>query len=315
MEDVLLTEKIIDSFINEQVIVVPYAIRDIQSANRITKQLYLTHIGYYPKATNHLRVRKEGCSEYIFICCTNGKGWISHNKGEHVIKKDQLYIIPAFEPHKYGSDNKDPWSIFWFHFKGENIDMFASIMSKVITIDKSDKSRQEDQIIMFQEMHQNLKMGYSQENLEYISFCLMHFLASIKYPSQYREINKTYENDTIGNAILFMRDHLEKKVTLEEIANHVRYSPSRLISIFREKTSFTPIVYYNQLKMQRACFYLQFSTLKVKEIAFRLCFCDPFHFSKIFSQEIGITPTEYRKQYQDLNRNFGYSIIFKKAKP
>ena len=304
MEEVLLTEKIIDSFLNEHVVVVPYAIRDIQAANRITKQLYLTHIGYYPKATNHLREREEGCNEYIFIYCTNGKGWISHNKVVHSIKKDQLYIIPAYEAHKYGSDHKDPWSIFWFHFKGENANMFTSIMSRVITIDNSDKGRQRDRILMLQEIFQNFKMGYSQENLEYISFCLMHFLASIKYLSQSMEINKAYENDIIEETIIFMRDHLEEKIALEDIAKHVKYSPSRLISIFRERTSYTPIVYYNQLKMQRACYYLQFSTMKIKEIAFRMRFCDPFHFSKIFFREIGFTPTEYRRKYRDSTQNF-----------
>ena len=309
MEKLLLTEKVADSFLNEQVIVVPYAIRDVQAANKITKLLYLTHIGYYPKATNHLRERKEGCNEYIFIYCTNGKGWISHNKGEHFIKKDQLYIIPASEPHKYGSDDKDPWGIFWFHFKGENANMFTSIMSKVITIDNSDKGRRGDRTMMFQEMFQNLKMGYGQENLEYISFCLMHFLASIKYLPQFREINKTHENDIVADSMTFMRNHLEEKITLEDIANHVRYSPSRLITLFREKTSYTPVVYYNQLKMQRACFYLQFSTMKVKEIAFRLCFCDPFHFSKIFSREIRMTPTEYRKKYREPAQTFGSSTF------
>jgi AraC-like DNA-binding protein len=56
--------------------------------------------------------------------------------------------------------------------------------------------------------------------------------------------------------------------------------------------------YYTQLKIQRACSYLQFSDLKLKEIAFRLGFYDPFHFSKAFKQEMGIAPKEYRKKYK-----------------
>jgi AraC-like DNA-binding protein len=56
--------------------------------------------------------------------------------------------------------------------------------------------------------------------------------------------------------------------------------------------------YYNQLKIQRACSFLQFSTdMKIKEIAFRLGYFDPFHFSRAFRREMGITPKEYRKKY------------------
>ena len=96
-----------------------------------------------------------------------------------------------------------------------------------------------------------------------------------------------------------MKNSLEKRITLKDIANSVGYSSSRLGALFVEKTSYSPIDYYNQLKIQRACSYLQFSDLKLKEIAFRLGFYDPFHFSKAFKQEMEIMPKEYRKRYKD----------------
>lgn len=49
----------------------------------------------------------------------------------------------------------------------------------------------------------------------------------------------------------------------------------------------------------RACTYLQFSELKIKEIAYRLKYFDQFHFSKTFQKEMEITPSQYRKRYQD----------------
>jgi transcriptional regulator GlxA family with amidase domain len=78
----------------------------------------------------------------------------------------------------------------------------------------------------------------------------------------------------------------------------MNYSKSRFGALFYQKTSFSPMEYYNQLKIQRACSYLQFSDLKLKEIAFRLGFYDPFHFSKVFKQEMEISPKEYRKKYK-----------------
>jgi AraC-like DNA-binding protein len=47
---------------------------------------------------------------------------------------------------------------------------------------------------------------------------------------------------------------------------------------------------------------LQFSDLKIKEIAFRLQYYDPFHFSKSFRREMGITPKEYGTRYREACR-------------
>jgi AraC-like DNA-binding protein len=175
--------------------------------------------------------------------------------------------------------------------------MFSSIIGQIINLEESDKSRYEDRFKLFEEMYQNLEMGYNPENLEYVSFCLLHFLASLKYINQFREIKKAKETDVIQKSILFMKDHLENKITLDDIANHVNYSVSHFGAFFAKKTSYAPMVYYNQLKIQRACSYLQFSDMKIKEIAFRLEYYDPFHFSKAFRQEMGITAKEYKKRY------------------
>ncbi|KAA6337535.1 HTH-type transcriptional activator Btr [termite gut metagenome] len=290
-------EKIADGFKGEKAIVTPHNVRHWQEANSITKQLFVTQIGYYPHAKYHYRARPKGCDENIFIYCEDGKGFITCNNCEYQLTKHTAFIIPVNAVHTYWADVKDPWSIYWIHFCGENVSMFASIIEQTIHIEESDKSRYIDRFQLFEEMYQNLEMGYSQENLEYVSICLIHFLASVKYINQYREIKKAKANDLIQKSILFMKEQLENNITLEEIAQHVGLSASHFGAIFAQKTSYTPMVYYHQLKIQRACSYLQFSDLKLKEIAFRLGYYDPFHFSKTFRKEMEITPREYRKRY------------------
>jgi AraC-like DNA-binding protein len=289
---------IADGFKGEKAIVTPPNIQEYQETNNITKLLYLTHIGYYPKAKYHFRERPKGCYENIMIYCEEGKGWIENKEKRFYLTKNQYFIIPANERHAYGSDIHDPWSIYWLHFKGQNTYMFASIMNRVLSVKDSDTSRNKDRIMLFEEMYRNLEMGYQPDNLEYISFCLMYFLASFKYLTQYQEIKKLKVDDVVEQSICFMKDNLENKITLSDIAKAVNYSNSRLINLFVQRTSYTPITYYNQLKIQRSCNYLQFSNLKVKEIAFRLGYYDPFHFTKAFIKEMGITPKEYRKNYR-----------------
>lgn len=288
-----------DGFKGEKAIVTPYNIRNYQSINSITKMLYVTHIGYYPEANYHYRERENGAPENIFIYCDKGEGWIKFNNEKHRLKENQFFILPANEKHVYGAESKNPWSIYWLHFKGDNVWMFDSVFGKVINVDQTDKSRQADRIELFDEIFQNLEMGYSPDNLEYITFCFMHFMASLKYITQYHEIKKVKENDIIQKSIIFMKENLENKILVNDIAEAVGYSPSHLNALFVQRTSIPPIEYFNQLRIQRACTYLQFSELKLKEIAFRLKFYDQFHFSKAFLKEMEITPSQYRKRYQD----------------
>lgn len=287
-------KKIADGFSGEKGITLPHNICNFLANSPICRQLYITHIGYYPDAKFHYRERPKGTSENIFIYCVAGEGWVQFDENRIDIRKNQCFILPVNQAHAYGANNRNPWSIYWFHFCGENVSMFSSIVGRVLNIDEADNSRLEDRLSLFEEMYENLEMGYSSENLEYVSFSLMHFLASIKYLTQYRIIKNIKEPDTIQKSIIYMKNNLEKKITLEDISQHVGYSVSHFGALFTERTSFSPMVYYNQLKIQRACSYLQFSEMKIKEIAYLLGFYDPFHFSKTFNQEMGMTPKAFR---------------------
>ncbi len=293
--------KIADGFKGEKAIILPYSIRKYEAENEITRQLYVTHIGYYPQAKYHYRERKNGADQNIFIFCEEGTGWIIYKGEKFEINRHEGFILPANEHHIYGANNSNPWSIYWLHFKGDNSYMFSSIMGKMITTQESDKSRYEDRFSLFEEIYQNLEMGYDPENLEYVTFCLMHLLASLKYIDQFREIKNIKEQDIIQKSILFMKDNLEKKITLEDIAHHISYSSSHFSNLFFKKTTYPPMEYYHHLKLQRAASYLQFSDLKIKEIAFRLGYYDPFHFTKSFTKEMILTPSAYRNKYKKSN--------------
>src|SRR3546814_20317760 len=147
---------------------------------------------------------------------------------------------------------------------------------------------------MFESIFQNLSNGYRQDNLEYGSVCLRHFLAAVMYLPQFNRLSVTDGQDIVNTSIADMKDHLENKLTLADIAGAVNYSPTYFGALFKERTSFSPIEYYNQLKIQRACSLLQFTDLKIKEIGFKLGYYDAFHFSKAFAHDMEISPREYR---------------------
>lgn len=285
-----------DGFINQKAIVLPQAVKNILASNELTKLLFVTDIGYYPHAEGHYRVRREGSEQHILIYCTEGQGWVSINGIRQEVGKEQFFIIEAGLPHVYAASGNHPWSIYWVHFTGEKSHLFRSIYNKVYMINEASEARFKDRIILFEEIFQNLEMGYSIENLEYTTLCLWHFIASFRFLSQYREVNREKKGDIIQNAIQYMKNNLSTKLSLKEIADYVGYSPSHFGQIFLKKTGQTPLNYFNQLRVQKACQLLDFSELKIKEIAEELGFYDQYHFFKMFHKLIGETPTQYKKQ-------------------
>lgn len=288
-----------DGFVNQRAIVLPNKIKKILSEDELTKMLYVTDIGFYPDASGHYLARRDGSEQNILIYCTEGKGWFSINGVRQEVCRGQFFIIESRIPHIYAADEHTPWTIYWIHFTGEKSHLFKSIYNKVYDITDVPEARLSDRLLLFEEIYQNLQMGYSYDNLEYTSLCLWHYIASFRFIPQYREVNKARKGDTIQEAIAYMRKNLEKKLTLETIAFQVNYSPSHFGQLFIKKTGYSPLNYFTQLKIQKACQLLDFTEMKIKEIATLLGFYDQYHFSKVFYKHIGETPSHYK------NRNKG----------
>ena len=66
---------------------------------------------------------------------------------------------------------------------------------------------------------------------------------------------------------------------------------------FKEWSGTSPVKYRNGIRISAACSLLKNSNLSVYEIAVEVGFEDPYYFSRIFKQETGLTPLEYRSRY------------------
>jgi AraC family transcriptional regulator, arabinose operon regulatory protein len=92
-----------------------------------------------------------------------------------------------------------------------------------------------------------------------------------------------------------MIQHVNKCIKIEDLARHVNISESHLSKLFRLKTGSSPIDYFINLKMQEAIRLLSNKSLRIKEVAFKLGYNDPYYFTRIFTKQIGTSPASYVK--------------------
>lgn len=286
-----------DGFKGERSIILPPFVVNELRTEMLTKELFITDIGFYPQARFHFRERTEKqAMQYILIYCVEGEGWFTIDHQKYTVSQFQFFIIPKGQAHSYGSNADNPWTIYWLHFDGEHASFFAQGFDKPTDISLDINSRIEERIDLFDEIFTTLGKGYSKNNLIYATTSLFHFLGSMKFLGEYRENAKTTDKarQIIEVAIHYMRENIERKATLQQIAEHTGLSASRFSLLFQQQTGYSPLKYFNQLKIQKACHYLDFTTMKVNQISPMLGFDDAFYFTRLFTKTMGVSPTDYR---------------------
>ncbi len=86
----------------------------------------------------------------------------------------------------------------------------------------------------------------------------------------------------------------------DHICRELGVSRSQLYRLVKEYSQLSISLYVRQRKLLRAREMLTSSDLKISEIAYKLGIDSPQNFSKYFVQEFGISPTEFRKQQNNL---------------
>lgn len=279
-----------DGFKDEQYYIIPTESFSEYKGHPLVEELYLTDIGFFPHAKDHYREREEGIEENIFIYCVEGEGHIILDKKEYRIKAPQVFCIPSNTKHKYYANAKNPWSIYWMHFKGKNTNYYP--IDELEIIDINSKQAESRIATLFDILFRTLRRNYTLGNFIYISQVAALILAEVYYREKVDEVSK--QNKHVTLIIRYMYKNIDKNLNLDDLADELELSKSYINATFKKYTEHSPIDFFINLKMQEACKLLKSSDLYISEIGQKLGYDDPYYFSRIFKKTIGVSPKEYR---------------------
>ncbi len=258
--------------------------------------LYISRMGFYPKALHHYYQRAAGISATILIYCTNGNGWIQLQNEKIHIKPGEIFVIPKNTIHSYAADKQNPWTIYWFHFAGINADDATNaIMNKGNSGVQVGFSAERNEL--FNQIATTFLKGYSASNLLLANLTLPYYLATFISPEHFQKNELIAPSMSPSDrAIKFMQQNLTNTLTLDNIAQSAHLSVSFFSKKFKKDTGYAPIEYFNHLRIQKACQLLHFSELRIAEVASEIGINDPFYFSRLFKQQMGVSPVSYRNK-------------------
>ena len=114
------------------------------------------------------------------------------------------------------------------------------------------------------------------------------------------EVSDEKVPSVISEAKLYMsQNYSNANLMLQDVAKAVNMSKSRFSTVFSQTTgqSFTEYLIY--LRLSKAKELLKTSNLKSSQIATEIGYNDSHYFSYIFKKNVGMTPSDYRSQYQN----------------
>lgn len=106
------------------------------------------------------------------------------------------------------------------------------------------------------------------------------------------------------SAVQRMQDYIEKhvteQITLSMLAATAGYSPWHSARIFKELIGKAPFEYIRSFRLTKAAIKLSDKDVRIVDVALEFVFDSHEGFTRAFSKEFGVTPQNYRRNFQKL---------------
>lgn len=101
-------------------------------------------------------------------------------------------------------------------------------------------------------------------------------------------------NELIKKAMLYISDHFNESITLDDVSNHVHLHPSYFSTMFKQATGSSFKEYLNMVRIEESKRLLSNTDFSIIDIAVAIGFEDQSYFSKVFKKYTGLTPKQFR---------------------
>ncbi len=106
--------------------------------------------------------------------------------------------------------------------------------------------------------------------------------------------NSSLTRTQLQQAIDYIHTHLDRDLSLAELASVINISPTYFASLFKQATGISPHQYVIQQRVERAKLMLSRTNLTIADIALKVGFSSQSHLTQQFKRVTGLTPKQVR---------------------
>ena len=108
---------------------------------------------------------------------------------------------------------------------------------------------------------------------------------------------KSHEDDIIKKAQAYIEDHVDEKISIEQLSSKFAVGRRNFDRRFIKATGNTPIEYSQRVKIESAKKAFETSRKTINEVMYDVGYSDVKAFREVFRKITGVSPLEYRGKY------------------
>lgn len=95
---------------------------------------------------------------------------------------------------------------------------------------------------------------------------------------------------------LYILNHFQQHITLDEVAVYVNMNRSSLCTFFKRNQGLSLVSYLNEFRIESSCQMLRETDVSIAEICYRVGFNDVPYYNRLFRRIKGVSPGVYRQR-------------------
>lgn len=107
----------------------------------------------------------------------------------------------------------------------------------------------------------------------------------------------------VRSAIIYIQENYINPINVEDILDELGVSRSLLERRFRDEIGITPLVELRRQRIEKARALLSDTNESINDMGKRCGFSSAIRFTTVFKEQVGMTPSEFRKQMYPVIRN------------
>lgn len=226
-------------------------------------------------------------------------------KHESILQQGDSIFVPAGYPSSWRSPRRDTnrpkQQQLHIWLKPESLEQVAQ--ASEINLERIDLvncfGRQDLQLhhiamLLLGELQSNGIMGrlYVESLTQALVIHLLRHYSTIAPPITSQ--NRSVTHNQLQQAIDYIHAHLDRDLSLVEIAQVINISPTYFASLFKRATGISPHQYVIKQRVERAKMLLSKTDLEIANIALQVGFSSQSHLTQQFKRFTGMTPKQVR---------------------
>ncbi|MDD4870279.1 MAG: AraC family transcriptional regulator [Kiritimatiellae bacterium] len=243
----------------------------------------------------------------------SGMAVLEMDTGKFDIEPGKIYFISGFRLLRQICDSR--MDVYWLHFIPESL-YLRYLLDQLPPICTWARKKSGWSMRSYEEICQIFEYPNNEENRPRIDSspvaeCRIQGLLLSLVSRLLEKLDKTAvqsfhpEYYHIKPALNFINSNYTANPSLNEIAGKVGMAPNYFHRKFKELFGVTPFNYMLAQRLNKARHLLASSTLSIKEVAETVGYDNPLYFTRVFSSQMHMTPSEYRAANMWSTKNRG----------